>query len=83
MNLKIFILLINCEFYLTVKNSIIIYMTIPSTLCPIEKTFSTLQHVKTWLRSTMCENRLSGLCMLSLHRKNLKELDLAEKVIDE
>lgn len=31
----------------------------------------------------MCENRLSGLCMLSLHRKKIEELHLAEKVVDE
>ena len=73
----------DCEFYPTVKKSIIIYMTIPPTTCSTERTFSTLRHVKTWLRSTMCENRLSGLCMLSLHRKKIEDLHLAEKVVDE
>ncbi|XP_022183170.1 uncharacterized protein LOC111042781 [Myzus persicae] len=73
----------DCEFYPTVKKSIIIYMTIPPTTCSTERTFSTLRRVKTWLRSTMCENRLSELCMLSLHRKKIEELHLAEKVVDE
>jgi len=31
----------------------------------------------------MCENRLSGLCIWSLHRKQIVELNLAEKVVDE
>lgn len=57
-------------------------MTIPPT-CSIARTFNMLRRVKNWLRSTMCENRLSGLCMLSLHRKKVKKLDTAEKVVDE
>ena len=46
-------------------------------------TFSTLRRVKTWLRSTMGEERLSGLCMLSVHREkvNLEKDQLIEKVI--
>lgn len=40
----------DCEFYPTLKKSIIIYMTIPPTTCSAERTFSTLRRVKTWLR---------------------------------
>jgi hypothetical protein len=58
-------------------------MTIPPRTCSIERTFSKLRHIKTWLRLTMCENRLSGLCMISLHRKKIEELNLSEKVINE
>jgi hypothetical protein len=58
-------------------------MTIPPTNCSIERTFSKLCRIKTWLRSTMCENRLYGLCMLSLHRQKIEELNLSEKVINE
>lgn len=56
-------------------------MTILPTTCTIEKTLSTLRRVKAWLRSTMCENHLSGLCLLSLYKKKV-ELNLVEKIID-
>jgi hypothetical protein len=37
----------DCEFYSTLKRSIIIYMTIPPTTCSIESTFNALHRVKT------------------------------------
>lgn len=41
----------------------------PCTTCTIERSFSTLRRVKTWLRSTMIEQRLNALCLLSVHRQ--------------
>ena len=51
-----------------VRKVILIALTLPATSCTVEKSFSTLRKVKTWLRSTMSDIRLSGLCMLSVHR---------------
>ncbi|CAH1108108.1 unnamed protein product [Psylliodes chrysocephalus] len=66
-------LLNKCDFFPSVKEAIKIGLTLPPTTCSIERSFSTLRRVKTWLRSTICEDRLSGLCMLSVHREMVKE----------
>lgn len=57
-----------------------IFATIPVTSCTAERSFSTLRLIKSFLRSTMGENRLNGLSLLSVH-KNIK-LD-HEEVIQE
>ncbi|GBM23673.1 hypothetical protein AVEN_117416-1 [Araneus ventricosus] len=43
---------------------LLIIVTIPMTTAQAERCFSTLKRVKTFLRSTMSENRLSALAML-------------------
>ncbi|XP_046687344.1 uncharacterized protein LOC124372982 [Homalodisca vitripennis] len=45
-----------------------ILATLPVSVASAERTFSTLRRVKTWLRSRMGETRLTGLCMLHIHR---------------
>jgi hypothetical protein len=60
-------------FFPATKKAILISLAQPCTTSNIERSFSTLRHVKTWLRSTMTENRLNGLCMLSVHRKIVQE----------
>jgi len=44
---------------------------LPVTTCTSERSFSSLRRLKTYLRSTMAENRLNGLAMLSIHREKL------------
>lgn len=56
-------------FFPATANAIKIALAQPCTTCTIERSFSTLRRVKTWLRSTMAEERLSALCMLSVHRQ--------------
>ena len=51
-----------------VRKAILITLTLPETPCTVERSFSTMRRVKTWLRSTMNDKRRSGLCMLSVHR---------------
>ena len=48
-------------FFPTVKHALQISMAQPCTTCTIERSFSTLRRVKTWLRSTTGENRLNGM----------------------
>ncbi len=47
-------------FFPKVKQALHISLAQPCTTSTIERSFSTLQRVKTWLRSTMTENRLNG-----------------------
>src|SRR5687768_10143292 len=53
------------------------------TTCTIERSFSTLRRVKTWLRSTMSDERLSALCMMSVHKERIEKLktDFVEEVM--
>ncbi|XP_011351324.2 zinc finger MYM-type protein 1-like [Ooceraea biroi] len=60
-------------FYPAIAEAIKIGLTLPATTCSIERSFSTLRRVKTWNRSTMGDERLSGLCILSVHRKRVQE----------
>lgn len=75
--------LTEAKFFPAVEKAILIYMTLPPTTCTVERTFSTLRRVKTWLRSTMIEKRLSGLCMMSVHRERIRSDEMyVQKVLD-
>lgn len=54
------VLLETDQFFPDIRKSLLILITIPPTTANIERSFSTLRRVKTWLRSTMTERRLSG-----------------------
>ncbi|XP_028145905.2 52 kDa repressor of the inhibitor of the protein kinase-like [Diabrotica virgifera virgifera] len=68
----------------SVAKAIQIALCLPPTTCTIERSFSTLKRVKTWIRNTMSKNHLSGLCLLSVHRRKIKENkeNFMQKVID-
>ena len=67
-----------------VRKAILIALTLPATSCTVERSSSTLRRVKTWLRSTMSDTRLSGLCVQSVHRDklNTQKTELMNRVID-
>ena len=52
-----------------------ILLTIPVTVASAEKTFSKLKLIKSYLRSTMSQERLSGLAILSIENKMLEKID--------
>jgi hypothetical protein len=45
-----------------------ILFTLPLSTASAERSFSTLRRLKTWLRSRMGEERLTGLALLHIHR---------------
>ena len=45
-----------------------ILMTLPVSVASAERSFSALRRLKSWLRSTMDEDRLSGLAFSNVHR---------------
>ena len=55
--------------------------TIPITTASAERSFSALKRVKTYLRTTMSDERLTHLAILSIHSRRAKNLDL-ELVVD-
>ena len=55
--------------------------TLPVTTCETERANSQLKLLKTYLRSTMSQERLSALANIKIHRRMVAELDLNELVI--
>ena len=59
------------------------FLTIPMTTAEPERCFSTLKRVKTFLRSTMKQERLNALAMISVENISMNNMPgLNEKVID-
>jgi len=58
---------------------LMLFATIPMTTCTSERSFSFLKRIKTYLRSTMGENRLNGLALLNMHPEIIIE---PEEVVD-
>jgi predicted RNA-binding protein YlxR (DUF448 family) len=56
-----------------------ILVTLPVSTASAERSFSTLRRLKTWLRSRMTEERLTGLALMNIHRDIPVDVD---KVID-
>jgi len=51
----------NMELSPAIPQAMITLLTLPATTSTVERSFSTMRWVKTWLRSTMSDERLSGL----------------------
>ena len=58
-----------------------IFSTIPITTATSERSFSTLKRIKTYLRNSMGEERLTGLAIISVHEREI-QLE-PEEIIDE
>ncbi|KAK4882221.1 hypothetical protein RN001_005540 [Aquatica leii] len=61
-----------------------IIVTMPMTTAEAERCFSTLQRIKTFLRSTMSQDRLAALAMLSIEKQMIQNIpNFNELVIEE
>ena len=60
----------------------LLFLTLPVTSVTAERSFSKLKLIKTYLRSTMSQLRLSGLALLSIENKIARALNL-EDIIDD
>lgn len=58
-------------FYPNIQQMLSLYLTLPVTTCSCERSFSSLWRLKTWLRSTMGDERLSGLALMHVHQNNI------------
>lgn len=56
------------NFFPNVRTLIKIFAVLPVTTCSCERSFSCLRRLKTYLRSTMKEERLNGLAHLAINR---------------
>ena len=50
------------------SNVVHILAVIPATSCPAERSFSTLRRLKTYLRSTMGQQRVSNITLINIER---------------
>ena len=81
---NIFLLIKHAELSSTFSEVItacLLYLTLPVTVASAERSFSKLKLIKTYLRSTMCQVRLSSLGMLSIKSHRLNDQNV-EKMID-
>jgi len=60
----------------------LLFLTLPVTVATAERSFSKLKLIKTYLRNTMQNDRLSGLAVLSIENAEARKLDVS-KIIDD
>ena len=53
-----------------------VLLTVPVTVTSAERIFSKLKLIKTYLRSSMSQDRLNGLATLSIEKEMLKNIDV-------
>lgn len=61
-----------------VVNVLLLYLTIPVTTSTSERSFSKLKIIKNYLRTTMTEERLCGLAILSIEADEASKLEVKE-----
>ena len=60
----------------------LLFLTIPVTVASAERSFSKLKLIKSYLRSTMGQGRLSGLATLSIENDRACQLDVKDIIHD-
>ena len=70
-----------CSIYLNLSTLYHIFLTLPISSAGAERSFSRLKLIKSYLRSTMNEDRLSSLALISIERHFAAEVEF-NKVID-
>ena len=58
----------DADVYPNLRKLLAIFATFPVTTASSERSFSTMRRLKTYLRCTMGEQRLTSLALLSVHR---------------
>ena len=57
-----------------------ILATVPVTSCECERNNSSLRRLKTWLRSSMIQDRLNGLALMHIHADIASKINVDEVV---
>ncbi|XP_025407070.1 52 kDa repressor of the inhibitor of the protein kinase-like [Sipha flava] len=62
--------LLNCpaDIFPNICTILKIFSILPVTTASVERSFSTLKRIKTYLRNSTSENRLNGLALLNVYR---------------
>ncbi|KAK0140154.1 Zinc finger MYM-type protein 1 [Merluccius polli] len=65
-----------------VCSAFLLFLTIPVSVATAERSFSKLKLIKSYLRSTMAQERLFGLAILSIENERARKLDISQIVND-
>ncbi|XP_018363748.1 PREDICTED: uncharacterized protein LOC108761630 [Trachymyrmex cornetzi] len=57
-------------------------LTIPSSTCTAERSFSALRRLKTYLNSTMLQQRMNSIAILHVHREIAEKIDIDKLLND-
>ena len=68
------------KFFSNICIALRILLTIPVTVAFVGRSFSKLKLIKSYLRSTMSQERLSGLAILSIEKKMLVKLEYKNSI---
>ena len=60
--------------------AIIIFMTLPVTVASAERSFSKLKLIKTYLRSSIAQDRLDALAIISIEIEQSRNLNIDELI---
>lgn len=66
------------ELYGNLSIALRLLLTLPITVASGERSFSTLKQIKTYLRSTMSQERLNGLAMISIEQRVRRSLNMED-----
>ena len=60
----------------------ILFCTLPVMVSSAERSFSKLKLIKSYLRSSIAQDRLDNLTLISIENEAARQLDLFSKLID-
>lgn len=64
-----------------IKKLLQLFATLPVTSATPERTFSVLKRLKTYLRSTMSEERLNGLALANINKDELNYNNIEKDIL--
>ena len=67
--------------YPDVCTAYMMYMTVPVTVATAKRSFSKLKLIKNFFRSSMSQERLSGLALLWIENERAKNLDFRKLIL--
>jgi hypothetical protein len=70
------------QLFVSVTELIVLLLVNPASSATAERSFSSLRRLKTWLRSTMSQERLNACAVCFTHRDLLKLLDMKQIAAD-
>ena len=65
----------NSQFYPSVYAALVTLLTYPVSTCTAERSFSSIKRLKSPVRSTMTDERLSSLAILHIHKHKNVDID--------
>ena len=65
-----------------VVTALLLFLTLPVTVASAERSFSKLRLIKSYLRSTMNQDRLRSLALLSIEAQSAESLE-TDQIIDD